>query len=193
MMSHFKHSQISVDSTYWPFGVDETIFSSCENKTDKIIFMGSRRAPEYHIRATAYGLLSSAGLLQNSGILDVNAYANIINKYSGMLTCSSTWHFAMAKLFEGMLSGTAMLSNRFNGCDELFFGKKVWYEYNDDCSNIIDVANDLLNDKDKRKHITDTARKICLEHHTHTHRLIELKNIITEFISTGNIIRKWGN
>ena len=195
IMSYFDHTP--VESVWWPFSVRDDIVKQIDinrEREDKIFFMGSLNVDWYKIRRNALIELANDNLVYfNKEKISINDYLSMMCNYIGTLTCSSVYHTPLAKMFEGMLTKTAVLTNWFKGSENLFGDLKPYYEYKDDCSNICDVARELINNNDKRIEIVDKAYKIVSEKHTASHRLAELHNIIDNFVKTGNIIRKWGH
>ena len=87
---------------------------------------------------------------------------------------------------------SSYLTNMMKNSKELFGDKQCYFEYKDECSDVIEKAKEILNDHDKVAEITKNAIDIVLERHTHEKRAIELYNILHSLVSGVEIPRIWG-
>lgn len=189
----YKYSeQPNIKSVWLPFSADETRFKNLNlERNNKIMFSGSFSAKIYSVRRDAIKTLSNAGILTNFKYKWEDSYIEAINLFVGMLSCSCDYiHSIPCKVFESMACGTAMLTTYFHNYKELF-GEKCHFEYKDDCSDIVNVANNIINNKAKTKEIVTRAYDTVHKYHLHKHRLNELYNIINTFCNTGEVIKRW--
>jgi len=185
--------------TVWlPMSGDETTieYDSDVNKSSIIGFAASfGNIPEYSIRRKAISILENTKYLDNKYAIKklYSDYSKYLNSVTGLLACSiSKAHTAIAKMFEAPLCKTALLTNRFNFNKELFGNKQCCYTYKDDCSNLLEVTKDLLNNHEKRCEITNNAYNRVIKYHTNNKRIIELYNILEAVINKNKIPRIWG-
>lgn len=193
MMSYFDKTP--VESIWWPFSVRNDVVERLDinrKRKEKIFFMGSLGVDWYSIRKNALErLLATKLAAYYNHRVPLDVYISKMCEYTGMLTCSSTFHTPLAKMFEGMLTKTAVLTNWFKGAGFLFDYNKCFFEYKDDCSDVVTVAKELLYNSNLREHYVNIAYDIVKNNHTASHRIAELYNIITVFVNNGKIIRKW--
>jgi len=199
---HRYEEEAPVQSVWLPFSASEKEFFSDDSieRENSIGFAADGARSEdkvprcYRVRARAHTKLKEAGLLaDNVGRISANAYAEYIRKYIGCLACSgSLIHTALAKHFEMMLSKTAVLTNRVGSSYKLFGDKKVYFEYDDSCDNVVDIAKEIIYDTDKVKELTENAFEVCIERHTDDKRAKELSDILECLVEGKEIPRIWG-
>jgi len=194
---HFYKEEAPLPSVWLPFAANEEEFNinNLVERESKIGFAGSYVGLEYYnIRRNAIKVLDTNNLLANHcGKIYDSGYIDYLRAYVGALTCSGgKLHTCLAKTFEIPLCGTALLTNWMHNKKELFGDKQCFFEYKDDCSDIVDVANTIINDVDMRNEVVANALKVVREKHTDSKRIVELYCIL-EAISTGKEPpRIWG-
>lgn len=199
---HSYEEDAPVPSVWFPFSANtKEFFSNNSIKRINLIgFAGDGYQEEskvpifYRTRSRAIAKLKEVSLLaENVGKIGKEKYPEYIRNHVGCLACSgSKMHTALAKHFEIMLSGTALLTNKVNFYKELFGNKQVYFEYDDECRTVVDIAKIILNDTDKVQEITKNAYDICLERHTDNKRIIELNNILEALVNGKEVPRIWG-
>ena len=194
---HFYKEEAPLPSVWLPFSVNEEEFeySNNEQRVSKIGFAGSYIGLEYYdIRRNAIKVLSDNNLLaKHWGKLGDNVYIDYLHEYIGALTCSGgKLHTCLAKTFEIPLCGTALLTNWMHNKKELFGDKQCFFEYKDDCSDIIDVANTVINDIDMRNEVVANVIEVITERHTDKKRIVELHNILQSVVGGKEPPRIWG-
>jgi len=194
---HFYEEEPPIPSVWLPFSANEEEFNANdnENRESKIGFAGSYLGLEYYnIRRIAIETLKINGLLPDVyGKIIGNEYIEYLHKYIGSLSCSGgKLHTCLAKTFEIPLCGSVLLTNWMHNKIELFGDKQCFFKYKDDCSDIIDVANTILNDDDLREEVISNALEIVRERHTDEKRVIELYNILKAIADGKEPPRIWG-
>jgi len=194
---HFYEEESPIPSVWLPFSANEKEFKT-NNNTDKeckIGFAGSYLGLEYYsIRRNAIKVLGTNDLLANPwGKIFGSEYIDYLHKYVGCLSCSGgKLHTCLAKTFEIPLSDTALLTNGIHNKKEIFGEKQCFFEYKDDCSDLVDVANTIINDVDMRDEVTANALEIVREKHTDEKRIVELYNILKAVVDGKEPPRVWG-
>lgn len=192
---HFYKEKYDFESVWLPFcASDKEFFPDrfVERITDKIGFAGSYKDnPDYEIRKLALKTLDKADLIEKPYGKIMDRYPYYLRCFKAMLTCAGgTIHTPMAKFFEIGLSGTAILTNSMYE-DKLLFGdKQCYFEYKDDCSNLIEIAKFILNEDVSE--VVHNCIEIIKEKHTDDKRLIELVNILSSLYEGKEIPRIWG-
>jgi len=189
-----------IPSVYFPFSVNEEDIEESKlykTKVNKITFVGqtwtdsNRGVKTYASRRQAGENLAKAGLFKYQGKVGRKPYVRAITRYDGALACAASYrHSPVAKCFEIMGYGTALLCNQIDLADRLF--DNYYYKYKDDASDVVQVAHDLLNNHDKRNHYIKKAKEIILERHTHTKRIDDMIQIFNAFKTGQPLPRKWG-
>ena len=192
---YLQEEQVPIPSVWWPFSAcDETFFPE-EGiiRKNEIVFCGSAGAIDgYAVRRKAMQTLEKENMLTNAGN-HVPQYTDLYKQFAGGLTCAgSAYHTPMAKAFEIILSGSALLTNSMYNDSELFGSNKCYFEYDNDCNNIIEQANIILKDKDEVAEVTQNAMNIVKERHTDRLRAKELYAILHAIVSGIEIPRIWG-
>jgi spore maturation protein CgeB len=171
-----------VKMRWLPFSVDTTSFTPFTDKDriNKVAFAGSMsRAYLDRIDAcnqlTAHSLIDVYGAREKSG----DNYVKCLKEYTVHLNGASNYDITAAKVFEITASGSVLFTNQFSGLEELF-SKDSYVLWNKD--NIIEKANELLNDKDKIISISENGYKETLKKHNHSIRTQEMIKIIEENI-----------
>jgi len=197
MRRHFYEEEPPIPSVWTPPSVneDEFIISSNINRESKIGFAGSYVGYEhYDIRRNAIKILRNNKLLASSwGKKCGSSYINYLHRYVGCLACScGQIHTCLAKTFEISLCGTAVLTNWMHNKKELFGDKQCFFEYKDDCSDLVDVANTVINDVDLRNEVISNAIEVIHEKHTDKKRIVEYYNILKAVADGKEPPRVWG-
>jgi glycosyltransferase involved in cell wall biosynthesis len=191
---HCYQETLNVPSVWLPFSanMDEFYSNPLVEKINKIGFAGSSKGEYYTVRRKALEILSENGLL-GATAPRVEDYPDFIRAHKGFLTCSAKPIYApMAKVFEVMLCEVPLLTN-FMYYEELLFGKsQCYFKYKDDCSNIVEQANIILEDEDKVLEVTKNALQIVKEKHTDEKRAFELYNILKALTEGTEIPKIWG-
>jgi len=193
---HFYPDKFSFQSVWLPFSANEAEFTKVDGpRISRIGFAGSDSIEQvyYDIRRKAISILKEADLLalEYGGIWD--RYKEYLQQYVGCLSCAGgILHTPLAKTFEIPLCGTALLTNKMEE-KELFWGKdQCYFEYKDDCSDIIDVARSILLDRDKTNEVVANALVQVTKRHTDSKRIEELYNILYSLYNGTEVPRIWG-
>lgn len=187
-----------VDNSIWfPFSANEEEFMENDQieRKNVIGFAGSSSDHiDYRVRQQALNILSINKLLDsNYGKFSGKDYIEYIQSHIANMACSgSSIHTPLAKHFEIPLCGTAVISNQIDHQDLLFDNKECYFEYKDDCSDVIEVVKEVLNNHDRVKEIVKNAQEQIILKHTDERRLIELINIFNAFIKGKELPRIWG-
>jgi len=194
---HFYKEEPPIPSVWLPSSANEEEFDICydENRENKIGFAGSSADLKYYdIRRNAIEILKNNNLLASTwGKVYGRDYIDYLHRYVGCLSCSGgKLHTCLAKTFEIPLSGAALLTNWMHGKKELFGNKQCFFEYKDDCSNLVDVANTVVNDVDMRKEIVTNALEVVRAKHTDKRRIVELYWILESLVDGKEPPRIWG-
>ena len=194
---HFYEEESPIPSVWLPFSVNEKEFSVGDNinRENRIGFAGSYIGLKYYdIRRNAVKTLDNNNLLASTwGKMYGDKYIDYLQKYVGTLTCSgSRLHTCLAKTFEIPLCGSALLTNHIHNTKELFGDKQCFFEYKDDCSDIIDVVNTIINDVDMRNEVISNVLEVVRKKHTDEKRIIELYNILQAVVDGKEPPRVWG-
>jgi hypothetical protein len=92
--------------------------------------------------------------------------------------------------------GTGLLCTQFNGMQRLFGlndkDDPYCVIFKDDCSDLIFKAEKITKDIEFTRRMTTKAREVIEERHLHTHRLVELKNILTALVEGHEVPKVWG-
>jgi GT2 family glycosyltransferase/spore maturation protein CgeB/Tfp pilus assembly protein PilF len=80
------------------------------------------------------------------------------------------------RVFEGMCSGSMMLTDYADGIDEFFRDRKHLVIYDD--NNLVDVARYYLSHDSEREKIAEAGRLEVLEKHTYVHRAEEMVRVM---------------
>jgi len=191
---HFYTEKYDFKSVWLPFcASDKEFFPDKFIERKNIIgFAGSyENNPDYEIRKLALKTLGNTNLIEKPYGKVMDRYSYYLRQFKSMLTCAGgTIHTPMAKFFEIGLSGTAVLTNSMYE-DKLLFGdKQCYFEYKDDCSDLIELAKFILNEDVSE--VVNNCTKIIKEKHTDDKRLIELVNILSALHEGKEIPRIWG-
>lgn len=182
------------NSVWVPLSVTDEFYPDPRiNRIDKIVFMGNTKGNVYCPRRRALEWLKETGMLTNYGLLGSMEYPGLLRKYVGAYTCTGLVDMRqpLAKHFEYGASGTAILTPPFYHGVALFGAEQCWFEYKHDCSDLRDVAREIISDKDKVAEVTSNMLKVIKKHHTDKGRIVELDNILRALIDGKPIPRKW--
>ena len=190
------YPETGIPSLWFPHSADEREFflsDNVEGRKNLVAYVGSTKlGGEYVIRAKARGLLRRAGLIDDIGFRLGEHYAKTLHEYTCGLACS-LWYdqkgirTPVSKIFEMMACGTAVLTSPFDRSSELFGDKQCYFEYKDDGSDVVSVAEEMLRDEDLRLEVVSNAYDVVSTRHMHKHRVRELYLTLREFLYEGNV------
>ena len=165
---------------WFPFSVDTNLFKSLNNqRQNKICFVGNSKSKSYYYRKTASNILQNKNLIDFKGLQFEQDYINTLQEYTVYLNGSSNFNIDCAKAFEIIASGGIILTNDcYNGFDKLF--PDCYITYQNDFSNLIKKANELLNNSALQKRLVKNGLKYILKNHTHLQRCKDLLTIINK-------------
>jgi spore maturation protein CgeB len=93
-----------------------------------------------------------------------------------------------AKDWEIPASGGLLFTNDFIG-RELIFGDKLFVEYKDDCSDVLEKAEDILSND--YSDLAYSAWKVIGEKHLHSRRIKELHDILYSILTGKKVEDNW--
>jgi len=166
-----------------------------DNRKNIIGFIGGgykSKCEYYSTRTKAINILKEAKLLEYRGYVGFDPYVETLKKYIGCLSCSCNLHMAPAKTYEIAASGSALLTQWFYGSEELFGCKKCFFTYRDDCGDIVEVAKEILSDREEVYRVTRNALEQIHKKHLDRYRIVELYNILKALVEGRRIPKKWG-
>jgi hypothetical protein len=162
----------------------------------KMLFIGGGRYSRnkyYSIRQKAIRLLEAENIIDFYETAPPKTYSDFLGKYIGCLSCTfADLEMAPAKTFEIMASGAALLTTNFIYKDILFGNKQCFFEYKKDCSDVVKKTIEILNDYDFVAEVTKNALQRINNYHLHSHRILELYNILEAIVSGNEVPKKWG-
>ena len=190
---HFYYQRQPLNTVWLPFSASEKEFYPDESIPRKNIIGFAGTGIEgnvcrgHKIRQKAYKILLENNLLDKKHGKIVGAeYSKYLRSHTGSLACAgSTIHAPMAKCFEIILSGTALLTNMMENSTELFGDKRCYFQYKDDCSDVVERAQEILNNPNKVDEVVYNAMNRVLSKHTDSKRVTELYNILNSLASGG--------
>lgn len=182
-----------VPSVMLPFSANDKEFFDDEGKREhQLVFIGNKKGKnKYTIRHKAMHILSDIKLCKIIGSVKPAIYPEYLRKYTCALSGNDI-HSSLGKTYEIMASGTTLMTNYVNHSKVLFGEEPCFFEYKDDCSDVEEVAREMLNNLPKRKEYTKRAYHIMHEKHMDKHRIIELRDILQALLEGKEIPRKWG-
>lgn len=190
----FRKEYFDVPSVWLPWSIPDEFYLKefTSSRLNKILFFGGGRFGAnkfYKTRRQAIYLLERADLLDYFPPNSYRMYRDFLRKYKCALSCSlSDLHMPPAKNWEIAGSGGLLLTNDFIG-RKVIFGDKLFVEYKDDCSDIVEKATDILtNDYSDLAYM---AWKVIGEKHLHSKRILELYNIINSVVSGKEVPDNW--
>uniref|UniRef100_A0A6M3XLS1 Putative glycosyltransferase n=1 Tax=viral metagenome TaxID=1070528 RepID=A0A6M3XLS1_9ZZZZ len=189
---------LPINSVWLPPAVsDEFLVDSIENRIDRVVYIGGGRFSQnkyYETRQNAIRILENKLILDFHGEVGYSRYPEILKRYEIALSCS--WpplYFPPIKTFEIMASGSILLTTKFVFSDLLFGTDKLYYEYKDDCSDLYEIVEYLLHNKEEAREVANRAMKIIKESHLHIHRVKELFDILYAVVDGSiKVPKKWG-
>lgn len=142
-----------------------------KSHSDVISHPGYKSYPGYNIRSTCYDEDLYESRVRHN-------YANIIAQYKYGITCTSIYHYLVAKFFEMPSLGTVLICDEFGSrkMRELGFNHLIEYnQYN------ISLINDRVKNMDdiEYKELSYLGRCNILENHTYKNRAYQIDNIIS--------------
>lgn len=184
--------QQTVPMSFFPFSVDLATFNPWKTecihqgnilslpyqRIKKFCFVGSCGNPVYHYRRMATELLATENLVDDfKNTKHDGEYIRLLRMYVGYVSCGSVCEITAAKNFEIMASGGLLFTNEFEGINEVF-PQGSYLSYNNDGSDVIDQAKEVLNNSGWLISMVKTARECIKSRHTHDTRLEQLLRII---------------
>lgn len=82
------------------------------------------------------------------------------------------------RVFEGLCSGSMLLTDNAEGLCDFFEDRKHLVIYDDD--NIADLASYYIEHEDEREKIANAGRELVLAKHTYAHRVDEIVRVVGE-------------
>ena len=181
LQRHWSQSlrQNRVPMQWLPFSVDRQIFHPFGPRYNKICFAGSTNADVYRMRNQACEILGSNKMIDVFSRKEKigESYSKCLQQYVSHLSCSSTYNLSSAKMFEIMSSGSVLLTNE-NDDLKLLYDEDSYRTYKRDLSNIVSVAQDILNDGPRTSATIERGLATISARHTHEKRISELVQII---------------
>jgi hypothetical protein len=177
------------------FYTDETsdYFS---DRIRKVVFVGGGRYSRnkyYQIRQKAIRMLEEKKLVDYIETAPPRTYKKFLSEYEIGLSCSfKGLQMAPAKVFEIMASGAVLLTTHFIHKDILFGNEKCFFEYREDCTDLLDITEKILSDFDFAEAVTKNALRVINTKHLHKHRIKELYNILYALYDGTPIPKVWG-
>lgn len=174
----------NVKTVWLPFSVDTNVFkpNDAVPRKRRICFSGSCAEHVYTFRARAKNLLDKASLLANfEQQCKEENYVLCLQNYIAHLSGSSNFYVTPAKMFEIMASGSVLFTNRSDkyGLDKLF-PDGSYCTYNEDGSDVVSTANQIINDRQYQSSIVASALHCIREKHTNEIRIGQMLDIIKE-------------
>jgi hypothetical protein len=192
-----------IPSVWLPFSVSEREFIKNQGvplkyRKYKIGFIGrgaERRmkwSGVYQNRFKAVYALKSHGLINIEGRVGHARYPACVAKYRCCFSDCGRLSSPPAKTFEIMGSGALLLTDYFNGHNELFDGEEVCKFYNK--KNLVNVAKSIWNgNMDELQEIVNRGVSIINKRHLDRHRIGELVHILTTYLEKRKVEKIWGN
>lgn len=193
LINRGPYKNTTIPSVWLPMCADGKEFYVDDNikRLNCITFTGTCNGQKmYGVRRKAVEVLGNSSIFKNDGTIKGNKYSDNLRRYIGILSGSNTY-MPPAKIFEAMACGTVVLSNHINCMKSLYGSSDLYYKYKDNCSDIIKVANELVNDVDKREYIANTVLTISNEKHLDKHRIVELYNILLSLVEGREVPVTW--
>lgn len=164
---------------WFPYSVDNNIFKPTSGvRLNKICFVGNSKSSSYFFRKEASNKLNEKGLLDFVGTKFEEQYLQVLNQYTIYLNGASNYTIDCAKAFEIIASGGILFTNQCpNGFRELF--PDCFIEYKSDFTDIIEQANNILNNPSVQNKLIEKGLK-TIKLHTHIKRCQQLVSIIKE-------------
>jgi hypothetical protein len=183
-----------------PFSADPKEFhpDSSIKRKNVVGFAGASTWP-YFQRIMSIERLNKAGLLLTCGDKCFNSplveYPKFVRSTTAALTSTDApnWrNSVIGKAFEIIASGTVLLTPN---SDFLYIlgkhGEHFW-KCNYGCTNIVERAREILNNKKLQKEISKNALKMFLNNHTTDIRTNEFLTNIKRLLKGKPLKRKWG-
>jgi len=182
--------------TIWLPHAASSEFYNTENKRyNKIMFVGNGRYSTnvlYTIRQQAIRILENEDFLDWLGNVGHKDYPEILRTYTCGLSCSAgTSRSTLGKHFEIMGSQTALLSQHFTGEEILFGSEPFAFFYNEDMTDILEVADKMLSDKKATAEIAKHSLSVIDKYHRYSHRAYELCQILVAVASGTPVPHRW--
>lgn len=190
-------------STWLPFSASDEFVKYQQiplRKRDEVIgFVGRgggekvKYASVYQNRYKALQLLKQQKLVLIRGEVGHDKYPNEVGSFRCCFSDCGRLHSPPAKTFEIMASGTLLLTDSFNGYENLFGDKEICKFYNRNRTGLVDTARSIVNGKvDELQVIVDAAVAEINKKHLDKHRIVELEHIIRHYLKTSTVEKLWG-
>ena len=182
--------------TIWlPHAASNEFFNTENKRYNKVVFAGNGRYSTnklYYIRQQAIRILEEDDYLDWLGNVGYEEYPETLRTYTCGLTCSAgTNRSTLGKHFEFMGSGTALLSQHFTGEEILFGSEPFAFFYNEDMTDILEVAEKMLSDKKATAEIAKHSLSVIDKYHRYSHRAYELCQILVAVASGTLVPHRW--
>lgn len=193
---HCYNEKAPVESVWLPFSANEEEYYNIyiDTQESKIGFAGSHQSTQiyYDVRRLAIQKLIESNLLDSHYGKIYNGYIKYLMSHIGCLACTGgILHTCLAKTFEIPLSGSALLTNHMDHSKLLWGDNQCFFEYKDDCSNIVELAKLILTNNKDVQEVRKNGLYRVLKYHTDYHRIVELYEILKALVEGKNIPRKW--
>ncbi len=196
------YNRSPIRSVWLPFCANEEFIISSRRsigrRKQRIAFVGrggdiSKDGYYYPIRREAIRKLHEHKLVENIGVVGHDDYPNSLSRYFCYLCDSGRFDSPPAKTFEIMAAGGLLFTTPFSGYKRLFDKEKTCFFYDRDLVDVVDRARMVYKMPiEQVEEIVERGKKHIYEKHTDTHRIEDLLEILSTYITQGNLIKKWG-
>jgi hypothetical protein len=174
-----------IPSVWLPFSISPEFMDDGHDRRDVIGFAGAFKPkidlPNgtqcYYQRRRSMKLLKDAGILEHfvkgRTLEGSKRYPDFLRSVFAVLS-SAELKVPYAKTFEIMGSGAVLLTPDFQHKESLFGFDELFVTYKDDCSDVVEKAKKILNEKDWAKAMAKRAYSVVQTLHTHEKRIMEL-------------------
>lgn len=189
---HYIHTlkDWGIPTVWLPFSVDIDTFKPFEEgeegshiPANKIAFIGSANSTAYKPRWDAMHLLNTKGyidILRYGEMKGLN-YVKALKTYVGFLSCASIYKLTSAKMFEIMSAGGALLTNK-NIDLQYLFPDDIFYTYHPDNYDVVEIANNMLKNREETDKKRMKGMLFVREHHNHTVRINQLHTMLSSLL-----------
>lgn len=179
-----------------PHAASAEFYTTGEERYNKFVFAGSGRYSAnilYRIRQHTIRILEGANLLDWVGNVGYEPFPGVLRSYTCAFTdACGTMVSPIGKTFEIMGSGTALLSQHFEGENVLFGEKPPITFIQDNVSDAKRLATKMLENPEKTANMAKRGLRIINKQHRYTHRAYELYQILLAVAGGTKVPRKWG-
>lgn len=208
--------EYTTPQVWWPFSADPDEFhpGTSKPRINKIGLAGSLGNGVYSRRKIAAQKLSDANMLSvclycHKGADPDGTYPAFLRAHVAGLTSTQMDGIPperpgcplpmdlpptpRAKTFEMMASATGVLTPPFFMQENLFpEAREVCFWYRHDCTNVVRVAGEILNDSERAREVALAGHDHFLRYHTDEIRIKELYDHVERLVKGKSIERKWG-